>query len=76
MPVVAYPIGMSELARDVSAEELQETVEVLSDPDAVYALMEARQAKASGKVVRGKEAVCSLLDEREKAHYFTAQGFG
>lgn len=45
-------------------EELEETVEVLADSEAVQALLEAREAAARGDVVRGMDAVRALLDER------------
>ena len=45
-------------------DELLETVEVLSDSDAVRSLAEAREAVARGDVVRGRDAVRRLLDER------------
>lgn len=45
-------------------EELEETVEVLADSEAVQALIEAREAAARGDVVRGVDAVRALLDER------------
>ena len=45
-------------------EELEETVEVLADSEAVQALLEAREAAARGDVVRGVDAVRALLDER------------
>ena len=50
------PIGL--------VEELEETVAVLSDSEAVRALLEAREAAARGDVVRGVDAVHALLDER------------
>jgi antitoxin YefM len=50
------PIGL--------VEELEETVAVLSDSDAVRALLEAREAATRGDVVRGVNAVRALLDER------------
>lgn len=50
------PIGL--------VEELEETVAVLSDSDAVHALLEAREAAARGDVVRGVDAARALLDER------------
>jgi hypothetical protein len=49
---------------DGAVEELEETVEVLADSEAVRALIEARQAAARGDVVRGVDAVRALLDER------------
>ena len=45
-------------------EELEETVEVLADSEAVQALIEAREAATRGDVVRGVDAVRALLDER------------
>ena len=45
-------------------EELEETVEVLADSEAVQALIEAREATTRGDVVRGVDAVRALLDER------------
>ena len=44
--------------------ELFETIEVLADSDAVLSLVEAREAVGRGDVVRGREAVRRLLDER------------
>ncbi len=41
-------------------EELEETLELLSDPKAVRELRDARQEVASGHVVRGVEAVRKL----------------
>ncbi len=46
-------------------EELQETVDVLSDSEAVQNLVEGRQAVARGDVVRGARAVRDLLNERQ-----------
>jgi PHD/YefM family antitoxin component YafN of YafNO toxin-antitoxin module len=45
-------------------QELEETIEVLADSDAVRALTEAREAAARGDVIRGTDAVRALLDER------------
>ena len=41
-------------------ESLEETLELLSDGDAVSALLEAEAAVASGDVVRGVDAVRAL----------------
>jgi antitoxin YefM len=45
-------------------DEMEETLAVLADSDAVRALAEARQDVASGNVVRGVDAVRALLTER------------
>jgi hypothetical protein len=46
-------------------QELEETIEVLADSEAVQALIEAREAAARDDVVRGVDAVRALLYERE-----------
>jgi hypothetical protein len=55
----AYEVSISLL------RELEETIEVLADSEAVQALIEAREAAARGEVVRGVDAVRALLDERQ-----------
>ena len=55
---------VADLVPDGALEELEETVEVLADSEAVRALIEAREAAARGDVVRGVDAVRALLDER------------
>jgi hypothetical protein len=58
---------VAEPAHEISTSlprELEETSEVLADSEAVQALIEAREAAARGDVVRGVDAVRSLLDER------------
>jgi antitoxin YefM len=58
---------VAEPAREISTSllrELEETIEVLADSEAVQALIEAREAAARGDVVRGVDAVRALLDER------------
>jgi hypothetical protein len=45
-------------------QELEETIEVLADSEAVRALIEAREAAARSDVVRGVDAVRALLDGR------------
>jgi antitoxin YefM len=51
---------VADLAPEGALEELEETVEVLADSDAVRALIEAREAAARGDVVRGVDAVRAL----------------
>jgi antitoxin YefM len=58
---------VAEPAHEISTSllrELEETIEVLADSEAVQALIEAREAAARGDVVRGVNAVRALLDER------------
>ena len=55
---------VADIVPDGALEELEETVEVLADSEAVRALIEAREAAARGDVVRGVDAVRALLDER------------
>jgi antitoxin YefM len=55
---------VADIVPDGFLEELEETLEVLADSEAVRALVEAREASARGDVVRGAEAVRALLDER------------
>ncbi|GAA3444101.1 hypothetical protein Pve01_55560 [Planomonospora venezuelensis] len=45
-------------------ERLQETIDVLSDTEAVQAIVESRTSIAAGEGVRGVEAVRALLDQR------------
>jgi hypothetical protein len=55
---------VADIVPDGFLDELEETLEVLADSDAVRALVETREASAQGDVLRGADAVCSLLDER------------
>ena len=55
---------VADIVPDGALEELEETVEVLADSEAVRALIEAREAAARGDVVRGADAVRALLNER------------
>lgn len=55
---------VADLVPDGFLQELEETVEVLADSEAVQALIEAREAAARGDVIRGTDAVRALLDER------------
>jgi hypothetical protein len=55
---------VADIVPDGLIQELEETVEVLADSEAVRALIEAREAAARGDVVRGVDAVRALLDER------------
>ena len=55
---------VADIVPDGALEELEDTVEVLTDSEAVRALIEAREAAARGDVVRGVDAVRALLDER------------
>jgi antitoxin YefM len=58
---------VAEPARGISTSllhELEETIEVFADSEAVQAIIEAREAAARGDVVRGVDAVRALLDER------------
>jgi len=55
---------VADLVPDAALEELEESVEVLADSEAVRSLIEAREAAARGDVVRGVDAVRGLLDER------------
>jgi hypothetical protein len=57
-PATSYAGGVAE------PQELEETIEVLADSEAVKALIEAREAAARGDVVRGVDAVRTLLDGR------------
>lgn len=45
-------------------ERLQETIDVLSDDEAVQAIVESRRAIAAGEGVRGIEAIRAIVDER------------
>jgi hypothetical protein len=54
-----------DIILDSLLQELDETIEVLADSEAVQALIEAREATARGDVVRGVDAVRALLDERQ-----------
>ncbi|WP_449060459.1 type II toxin-antitoxin system prevent-host-death family antitoxin [Planomonospora algeriensis] len=47
-------------------ERLQETIDVLSDTEAVQAIMESRRSITAGEGVRGVEAVRALLDQRQQ----------
>ena len=55
---------VADIVPDGTLPELEETVEVLADSEAVRALIEAREAAARDDVVRGVDAVRALLDER------------
>jgi hypothetical protein len=55
---------VADIVPDGTLEELEETVEVLADSEAVRALIEAREAAGRDDVVRGVDAVRALLDER------------
>ncbi len=46
-------------------DELEETVEILSDNEAVQALLDARRSIEEGDVVQGVDAVRALLDQRK-----------
>jgi hypothetical protein len=52
------------IVRDGYIQELEETIDVLSDSEGVQALTEAREAVARGDVIRGADAIRALLDER------------
>jgi antitoxin YefM len=56
---------VADIIPDSLLQELEETIEVLADSEAVQALIEAREAAARGDVVRGVDAVRALLDERQ-----------
>ena len=56
---------VADVVPDSLIQELEETIEVLSDSEAVQALIEAREAVARGDVVRGTDAVRALLDGRK-----------
>ena len=56
---------VADIIPDSLLQELEETIEVLADSEAVQALIEAREAVARGDVVRGVDAVRALLDERQ-----------
>jgi hypothetical protein len=56
--------NVADIVPDGLLEELEETIEVLADTEAVRALVEAREAAARGDVTRGADAVRALLDER------------
>jgi PHD/YefM family antitoxin component YafN of YafNO toxin-antitoxin module len=55
---------VADIIPDSLLQELEETIEVLADSEAVQALIEARAAAARGDVVRGVDAVRALLDGR------------
>ncbi|MEV0620913.1 hypothetical protein AB0I81_46840 [Nonomuraea sp. NPDC050404] len=44
---------------------LRETIEVLSDSDALHAIVESRASIARGEGPRGEDAIRSLLDGRQ-----------
>jgi PHD/YefM family antitoxin component YafN of YafNO toxin-antitoxin module len=56
---------VADIIPDSLLQELEETIEVLADTEAVQALIEAREAAARGDVVRGVDAVRALLDGRQ-----------
>jgi PHD/YefM family antitoxin component YafN of YafNO toxin-antitoxin module len=56
---------VADIIPDSLLQELEETIEVLADSEAVLALVEAREAAARGDVVRGIDAVRALLDGRQ-----------
>lgn len=56
---------VADIIPDSLLQELEETIEVLADSEAVQALIEAREAATRGDVVRGVDAVRSLLDGRQ-----------
>jgi PHD/YefM family antitoxin component YafN of YafNO toxin-antitoxin module len=56
---------VADIIPDSLLKELEETIEVLADSEAVQALIEAREASTRGDVIRGVDAVRSLLDGRE-----------
>jgi len=56
---------VADIVPDTLLQELEETIEVLADSEAVQALIEAREAAARGDVVRGVDAVRALLDGRQ-----------
>lgn len=68
--VIALTDRGERLAAVVSAdqiglvERLQETVDVLSDTEAVMAIVESRNSIAAGESVYGSEAIRALLDHR------------
>ncbi|MEU9835488.1 hypothetical protein AB0D67_28470 [Streptosporangium sp. NPDC048047] len=45
-------------------DRLRETIEVLSDTEAVQAIVESRASIAAGEGVRGADAIRALLDHR------------
>lgn len=55
---------IADIVPDTLIQELEDTIEVLSDTEAVQALIEAREAVARGDVLRGTDAVRALLDDR------------
>jgi antitoxin (DNA-binding transcriptional repressor) of toxin-antitoxin stability system len=55
---------VADIVPDGYIQELEETIDVLSDSEGVQALIEAREAAARGDVLRGADAIRALLDER------------
>lgn len=56
---------VADIIPDSLLQELEETIEVLADSEAVHALIEARETATRGDVIRGLDAVRSLLDGRQ-----------
>lgn len=65
VPVIAHGRHVADVVPSDELDRLRETIEVLSDSDAMRALREAERSLAEGDVVRGPEAIRALLDERE-----------
>lgn len=65
VPVIAHGTHVADVVPSGELDRLRETIEVLSDSDAMRALLEAEQAVADGDLVTGREAIRALLDGRE-----------
>lgn len=68
--VIALTGAGKRLAAVVPADQmdlvdrLQETLEVLSDTEAVHAIVESRRSIAAGEGTRGVDALRALVDQR------------
>lgn len=65
VPVIAHGAHVADVVPSGELDRLRETIEVLSDSDAMRALLEAESAVVDGDLVTGREAIRALLDERE-----------
>jgi hypothetical protein len=69
--VITVTAGDKRLAAVVPADQsdlvarLRETIDVLSDSDAVRAIVESRASIARGEGIRGRDAIRGLLDGRQ-----------
>lgn len=64
VPVIAHGEHVADVVPSGELERLRETIDVLSDSETMQALAEAEDSITEGDLVRGREAIRALFDER------------